>query len=190
MNAPLKPDVASPLAEAKLMTDDEYYPSLMPRNIRPAVWRLKDLEPKLEALLRDPLKRADRRFLSLVNGDTPAENPGVLPGLFCGIQGINPGEHILPHRHNSFALYHIMKGKGYSVVEGERIDWSQGDTFLCPPWAYHEHINDGTEVAIQYVIQDMVARAYERNLMWEEPKGHFGHMVQGGFRPHNPEYDK
>jgi gentisate 1,2-dioxygenase len=114
----------------------------------------------------------------------------VLPGLFCGIQGINPGEHILPHRHNSFALYHIMKGKGYSVVEGSRIDWSQGDTFLCPPWAYREHFNDGTEIAIQYVIQDMVARAYERNLMWEEPKGNFGHMVQGSFRPHNPEYDK
>jgi gentisate 1,2-dioxygenase len=120
-------------AEAKLMTDDEYYPSLLPKNIRPAIWRLAELEPKLEALLKDPLKRADRRFLSLVNGDTPADNPGVLPGLFCGIQGINPGEHILPHRHNSFALYHIMKGKGYSVVEGSRIDWSQGDTSSARP---------------------------------------------------------
>jgi gentisate 1,2-dioxygenase len=189
MNAPQKP-LASPLAEAKLMTDDEYYPHLLPKNIRPAVWRMKDVRPKLAELLKDPLKRADRRFLSLVNEDTPADNAGVLPGLFCGIQGINPGEHILPHRHNSFALYHIIAGSGYSVVEGTRIDWELGDTFLCPPWAFHEHINNGSEVAVQYVIQDMVARAYERNLMWEEPAGHFGHMVQGAFRPHNPDYDK
>jgi hypothetical protein len=87
VNAPFK-DVPSALAEAKLMTDDEYYPSLMPKNIRPALWRLKDLEPRLDALLKDPLKRADRRFLSLVNGDTPAENPGVLPGLFCEARAI------------------------------------------------------------------------------------------------------
>jgi len=140
MNAPDK-KLASPLAEAKFMTDDEYYPSLLPKNIRPAIWRLRDLQPRLDALLKDPLKRADRRFLSLVNGDTPEENPGVLPGLFCGIQGINPGEHILPHRHNSFALYHIMKGKGYSVVEGERIDWEAGDILCIPVMAWHSNCN-------------------------------------------------
>lgn len=173
------------MAEARLLSDDEYYPALNPRNIRPAKWAWKDVEPRLAALMRDPLKRADRRFVSLVNGDTPADNPGALPGIFIGIQGINPGEHIKPHRHNSFAIYHIVRGRGYSVVEGERIDWTQGDTFVCPAWAYHEHFNDGAEPAIQYVIQDMVGRAYERNLMWEEPQGHFGHMVKGGFRPHD-----
>jgi gentisate 1,2-dioxygenase len=28
---------------------------------------------------------------------------------------------------------------------------------VYPAWAYHEHFNDSTEPAIQYVIQDMVA---------------------------------
>ncbi len=177
----------APLAEALMMTDDEYYHVLMPKNVRPTIWKFKAMQPKIDALVADPLKRADRRFLSLVNGDTPKDNPGALPGIFLGIQAFKPGEHIQPHRHNSFAIYHIMQGTGYSVLEGERIDWEQGDTFVCPAWAMHEHFNTGTELAIQYVVQDMVGRAYERNLMWEEPVGHFGHMVQGGFRPHNPE---
>lgn len=197
MNAPDQPNIVNqrredgekPLAEAIMMTDDEYYPSLMPRNIRPTIWKRRAMQPKIEALLADPLKRADRRFLSLVNGDTPKDNPGALPGIFLGIQAFKPGEHILPHRHNSFAIYHIMQGTGHSILNGERIDWEQGDTFVCPAWAMHEHINDGDDLAIQYVVQDMVGRAYERNLMWEEPVGHFGHMVKGGFRPHDPELD-
>ncbi len=177
---------AAPLAPALMMTDDEYYPALMPKNIRPAIWKFRDIEPRIDVLVADPLKRADRRFLSLVNGDTPKENPGALPGIFLGIQAFKPGEHILPHRHNSFAIYHIMQGTGYSVLEGQRVDWERGDTFVCPAWAMHEHFNSGQELAIQYVVQDMVGRAYERNLMWEEPVGHFGQMVQGGFRPHDP----
>lgn len=188
MNAHDKPPGAeAPLAEALFMTDDEYYPSLMPKNIRPTIWKFRDITPRIEALVADPLKRADRRFLSLVNGDTAKDNPGALPGIFIGIQAFKPGEHILPHRHNSFAIYHIMQGKGYSVLEGQRIEWERGDTFVCPAWAMHEHFNNGDELAIQYVVQDMVGRAYERNLMWEEPVGHFGQMVKGGFRPHDPD---
>ena len=167
---------------AQLMTDDEYYPFLVKKNIRPAIWRWADARPKLEELSKDKLRRADRRFLSLVNSDT-GEAGGVLPSLFLGLQIINPGEHIVPHRHNSYALYHIIEGEGYSIVGEHRFDWSRGDTFACSPWASHEHVNIGTEQAVQYVIQDMPARAMERNLMWEEPIGKMFHMVEGNL-PH------
>ncbi|HEY4735942.1 MAG TPA: hypothetical protein VIH63_00940, partial [Xanthobacteraceae bacterium] len=79
---------------AQFMTDDEYYPFLVKRNIRPAIWRWRDLEPRLTAVAKDKLRRADRRFITLVNADT-GEAGGVLPSLFLGIQIINPGEHIL-----------------------------------------------------------------------------------------------
>jgi len=167
---------------AQMMTDDEYYPFLVKKNIRPAIWRWADARPKLEELSKDKLRRADRRFLSLVNSDT-GEAGGVLPSLFLGLQIINPGEHIVPHRHNSYALYHIIEGEGYSIVGEHRFDWSRGDTFACSPWASHEHVNIGTEQAVQYVIQDMPARAMERSLMWEEPIGKMFHMVEGNL-PH------
>lgn len=168
---------------AQMMTDDEYYPFLVKKNIRPAIWRWADARPQLEELAKDKLRRADRRFLSLVNADT-GEAGGVLPSLFLGLQIINPGEHIVPHRHNSYALYHIIQGEGYSIVGEHQFDWVRGDTFACSPWALHEHVNTGTEPAIQYVIQDMPARAMERNLMWEEPIGKMFHMVEGNL-PHS-----
>ena len=167
---------------AKFMTDDEYYPFLVKKNLRPAIWRWDDLVERLNTVLKDPLRNADRRFIALVHGDT-GDAGGVFPSIFLGIQAFNPGEHIVPHRHNSYALYHILQGSGYSVLDGQRFDWKKGDTFACPPMASHEHINTGDEPAIQYVIQDMPARAMERNLIWEEPIGRMFHMVEGN-RPH------
>lgn len=170
---------------AQLMTDDEYYPYLTKPNINPAIWRWRDIEPPLQEVAKDPLRRADRRFLALVNSDT-GDNGGALPSIFLGIQIINPGEHIVPHRHSSFAIYHIMSGSGYSVLDGTRYDWEQGDTLVCPAWASHEHFNDGDQQAVQYVVQDMPLRANERNLIWEEPIGRMFHMVKGeeGGEPH------
>lgn len=163
---------------ARFMTDDEYYPFLVKKNLRPAIWRWEDLKPRLGDVLRDPLRRADRRFIALVHADT-GEAGGVFPSIFLGIQTFAPGEHIVPHRHNSYALYHILQGEGYSILDGQRFDWKKGDTFACPPMASHEHIATGTEPAIQYVIQDMPARAMDRNLVWEEPIGRLFHMVEG-----------
>lgn len=134
--------------------------------------------PRLDEVLRDPLRRADRRFIALVSDDT-GEAGGVFPSIFLGIQTFAPGERIVPHRHNSYALYHIIEGEGYSVLDGQRFDWKKGDTFACPPMASHEHINTGTVPAIQYVIQDMPARAMDRNLVWEDPIGRLFHMVEG-----------
>lgn len=168
---------------AQFMTDDEYYPFLIKKNVRPAFWRWQDLKPRLDEVAADPLRRADRRFIALVNEDT-GDAGGAVPSTFIGIQIFNPGEHILPHRHNSFALYHIVQGTGYSIVEGHKFEWERGDTFACPSMGLHEHINTGDEPAIQYVIQDMPARAMERNLVWEEPVGRMFHMVEGDHAPH------
>ena len=43
---------------SKFMTDDEYYPFLAKKNIRPAIWRWRDLKPRLDDVARDPLRRA------------------------------------------------------------------------------------------------------------------------------------
>lgn len=190
MNAQLKPTETGPQVDtvvdrtewAQFMTDDEYYPFLVKKNLRAAIWRWEDLKPRLDTVLQDPLRGADRRFIALVNGDT-GEAGGVFPSIFLGIQTFAPGEHIVAHRHNSYALYHIIQGEGYSVLDGQRFDWRRGDTFGCPPMASHEHINTGTEPVIQYVIQDMPARAMDRNLIWEEPIGKVFHMVEGN-APH------
>jgi gentisate 1,2-dioxygenase len=163
-----------------ILTADDYFKVVRKPNTRPAFWKWKDVKRTLDRLGEDPLREAERRFCTIVNSDCE-ELTGASPYIFIGIQLIHPAERVPPHRHNSVAIYHILQGKGYSVVEGVKYHWEKGDTLSCPAWAYHEHVAEGDEDTIMYVVQDMPMLAAGRMLMWEEPAGqeNIRHAVVG-----------
>ena len=69
----------------------------------------------------------------------------------------------------------MYKGEGYSVIDGQRFDWNEGDFFVVPPWVWHEHANDSGEEAILFSIQDipvMKDMALYREEPYEENAGH------------------
>lgn len=66
------------------------------------------------------------------------------------IGGIDPGESTGMHRHSYETIIYVLKGKGYSVVDGERYDWEAGDAILVPRWNWHQHFNTGDEY-VKYV---------------------------------------
>ena len=35
----------------------------------------------------------------------------------------------------------VFRGEGATVVDGQRIEWAQGDIFVIPPWSWHSHEN-------------------------------------------------
>jgi gentisate 1,2-dioxygenase len=84
----------------------------------------------------------------------PATGGSALRTIGCWIQLIRPGVHTQAHRQTSSAVYHVFAGQGFSVIGGQRVDWRQGDFFVVPPWAWHEHANEGTGEAILFSIQD------------------------------------
>lgn len=48
------------------------------------------------------------------------------------------------HRHQGGLVIYVIDGVGYSVVDGERIDWSKGDLLLLPlrkGGVEHQHFN-------------------------------------------------
>ena len=48
------------------------------------------------------------------------------------------------HRHQGGLVIYVLEGKGYSIVEGERIDWEKGDLVLLPlnpNEVEHQHFN-------------------------------------------------
>jgi quercetin dioxygenase-like cupin family protein len=57
------------------------------------------------------------------------------------IGGILPGDRTRKHRHTYETIAYILKGKGYSVVDGVRVDWEAGDALLVPRWTWHQHFN-------------------------------------------------
>ncbi|MCP5004357.1 MAG: cupin domain-containing protein [Planctomycetes bacterium] len=49
------------------------------------------------------------------------------------------------HRHYYESLIYIISGNGYSVVEGNKVEWEASDALHIPPWAWHQHFNTDPE---------------------------------------------
>jgi gentisate 1,2-dioxygenase len=85
----------------------------------------------------------------------PQTGGPVMPTMACCTQMLRPGEHTKAHRHTGSAVYHVVKGEGFTVIDGQRFAWSKGDIVALPPWALHEHANtSSTEEAVLFSIQD------------------------------------
>ena len=75
------------------------------------------------------------------------------------------------HRHQGGLVIYVLDGKGYSIVEGERIDWEKGDLVLLPlnpNEVEHQHFNLHVEkpalwaAFIHIPIQEHLASALEQ----------------------------
>lgn len=85
----------------------------------------------------------------------PMTGGNVLPTIACWIQMLRPGVHTRAHRHSSSQVYHVFRGQGATIVDGVRIDWSQGDFFALAPYGWHEFINtSGSEEAVLFSTTD------------------------------------
>ena len=69
------------------------------------------------------------------------------------IGDLEPGQSTRTHRHNYEAVIYVVQGVGYSLIEGERIDWQAGDAFYVPVWSWHSHVNSGASKA-RYVAAE------------------------------------
>ena len=52
------------------------------------------------------------------------------------------------HRHQGGLIIYVIDGTGYSVVDGERVDWEKGDLLLLPlreKGVEHQHFNTHPE---------------------------------------------
>ena len=57
----------------------------------------------------------------------PATNGPVMRTLGASMQLLRPGEHTQAHRHTGSFLYHVAKGRGHSIINGQRYDWQERD---------------------------------------------------------------
>ncbi|HEX7323847.1 MAG TPA: cupin domain-containing protein [Rhodanobacteraceae bacterium] len=140
--------------------------------LEPAAWKWKDVETALLASRADnTFLRAGRGAVSLVHTGT-GKALGVCPELNVLVQVFEPGVHNAAHRHSNFALFIVKQGRGYSIIDGEKIAWETGDVFFAPPWSTHEHCNTSrTERAILYTIQDVPTVARMGVSFFEQPVG-------------------
>ena len=124
---------------------------------------------QLEEVASDPFDDVAMEYTN------PTTGGSVLRSIACWIQLLRPGVRGKAHRHASSKVYQVFEGHGYSIIEGQRFDWTKGDAFAVPSWAWHEHGNESGEEAILFSIQDtplMNALALYREEAYEENAGH------------------
>jgi gentisate 1,2-dioxygenase len=80
----------------------------------------------------------------------PLSGGPALPTIACFASLLRPGQRTKAHRHTGGTIYHVIKGKGTSVIGGRTFDWDEKDTFVVPSWIWHEHIATSESVLFSY----------------------------------------
>ena len=87
----------------------------------------------------------------------PLTGGPTLPTFACELQLLTAKQQTKSHRHLSTTVYQVFKGEGATVVDGQRLEWAQGDIFVIPPWAWHSHENRSDGDSILYSMNDWPA---------------------------------
>jgi gentisate 1,2-dioxygenase len=86
----------------------------------------------------------------------PATGGPVMPTLGAYIQLLRPAQHTSAHRHTGSVVYNVAKGRGFSIIDGRRLDWQERDIFVVPSWSVHEHANlSAGEDAVLFSFSDL-----------------------------------
>ena len=95
----------------------------------------------------------------LVEYVDPLNGGPVFKTITFFMQMLRPGERTRPLRQTSSLLISPFEGRGYSVVDGQRLDWGKFDTLAVPGGGWAEHVNGSTtEPAILFVASDEPAQ--------------------------------
>ena len=108
-----------------------------------------------------------RRLFVLYNPVTE-RRIGTTHSFFATISSSPPENHHVPHRHTSSAINYYLRGRGYSKVSGQRLDWKAGDLILSAPgWAMHSH-HTMDETTSSLTVQDHPLQIAMESLIWQE----------------------
>ncbi|MEU1997978.1 hypothetical protein ABZ511_26340 [Nocardia gamkensis] len=133
----------------------------------PLLFAWADVSQHLSGVLGLRTGYTGRPLYCLYNPSTGRLN-GTTPSFFATITAIGGDFAGGTHRHMSSAINYHFAGNGYSIVEGQRFDWSAGDLMLSAPgWAAHAHTITGEGARI-LTVQDHPLHTSTGSLVWQE----------------------
>ena len=92
-----------------------------------------------------------------INPETGAD---ILPTMGFTAMMLAAGQTDAPPLRSSSAAFHVVRGKGHSVINGTRVDWTDKDTFTAPVFAEIDHAADADSFLIRIhdrPLQDKLA---------------------------------
>lgn len=116
-------------------------------------YRWSDSERAMRALAETA--SPDRFDGFLFEFRNPATNGPTMATIQCALNLLRPHQQTDAHRHTSTVIYHVFRGRGWSMVGDERFDWEEGDSFVVPLWYPHRHANrSSSEEAVLFSMSD------------------------------------
>jgi gentisate 1,2-dioxygenase len=107
----------------------------------------------LETLKVKPINEVDGIIMQYSN---PLTGGHVMQTMGASMQLLPAGFKGKAHKHTGSFVYQCAKGKGFSIINGQRFDWKERDIFCVPSWAWHEHHNSSdSEDACLFSFNDL-----------------------------------
>ena len=130
-----RPPTAAPGAEGSVYEDE-----------LGASWRADEERARARLITRwreTPLRVSPKGTRTALMADRSLgfDTSGISLALF----EIPPGKAQSKHRHPGEAILYIVRGRGYSVIEGDRHDWATGDAVVVHQYVWHQHFNADPE---------------------------------------------
>ncbi|KAJ5095288.1 Cupin 2 conserved barrel [Penicillium argentinense] len=111
----------------------------------PLVFAWNDMKARLDAM---PGEWACCRYLR-----DGREVSRVLGG--CA-ERLSAGASAPSRRETTSAVYHVVAGRGRSVINGQVYKWEEGDTFCVPAWYRYQHLADGAVYLYRFDDRPMI----------------------------------
>lgn len=135
-------------------------------------YRWETSRAALHGLREDRGSPFDGIIMEYIN---PYTGGPTVPTMAAYLQLLRAGEHTRAHRHVASTVYHVAEGGGYSLIAGQRFNWAEGDTFVVPTWAWHEHAAEGGEAVLFSYSDRPILEAFGLNR--EEARGGAGYQT-------------
>jgi len=97
--------------------------------------------------------------------DLPTKNVSMTIG------GLLPDQVTNKHRHTYETVLYVIEGKGWTEIEGERIEWKAGDAVYIPSWAWHRHGNLSDTDSAKYIACENAPQLQNLGVALREEEG-------------------
>ena len=87
------------------------------------------------------------------------------------IGGLLPDQVTNKHRHTYETVLYVVEGKGWTEIEGERVEWKAGDAVYIPSWAWHRHGNLSDTESAKYIACENAPQLQNLGVALREEEG-------------------
>ena len=126
-------------------------------------WPAHEIESRFESVWQRPSSEKATGRSVMFSTLALAPSYMTIPTINVAINTLEPGCDQRPHRHNGVAVTLAIQGEGiHSMIDSQRVDWSNGAAQITPATTLHSHHNRGTKRMRSLVIQDEGLHHYTR----------------------------